>query len=118
MVRSGVGLSAGLFYGVEQQFLQLVVEGVDIVWVEFHFDRQVVGAVFQLLGEVGIVDQAHGVFLRGDEELALPLHLVEASQQAVEVAAGEVVMVGVLLYLYLGVEAAQITHEWFGVGDA
>ena len=78
---------------------------------EFHFHGQVEGGAFELVGEVGVAAEAHGVFFGGDDDFVFATHLGVSPAQELEVFAGVVVMVGEDVDFHPEAEAFEVAHE-------
>ena len=70
------------------------------------------------MGEIGIADEAHGVFLCRDDDAVFAAHRMIALDEQLDVLAGIVVVVGEDVDFDLGPEALEIAYEGTRIADA
>lgn len=80
--------------------------------------RQVECSRFEFMREIWVASKTCGILFGGDDEFASTIHFSECLADIFDVFACEVVMVGVVGYLDLGIELSEIFYEPTRVVDA
>ncbi len=104
--------------GLAQQLSYCLLERFGLGGSEIDFDRQIERRRFQLIGEIRVVGQTHGVFLGGDNDAVVAFEIVVAPCYVFDVFAVEEVVVGEYVDFHYSAEAFEVADERSRISDS